>query len=267
MLPGAGHVTPACRTPRWWAFEDGRTNFGAVTPDTTDLAKLLFLEFALVYANDWFLLPCDLAGRHARHGRGLAVTDVFGERTWIERGRPGADEDWQRWAMFSLDVADRRRGTGLFLPPTVPKVAEGPPLEDVLLIRDEMANMVWGIERTSCRSPPATACAATRRPRDARAPAPARTRRSPRRHRPRRSPTRSMSTVPENWIPFIPVHVPGDNREIQLQRAAMPRILDGGPTPPARSGRAPRCSARAWTATRPTRTSCTRRRCRAPAPG
>jgi hypothetical protein len=36
-----------------------------------------------------------------------------------------------------------------------------------------------------------------------------------------------MSTVPENWIPFIPVHVPGDNREIQLQRGALPRILDG----------------------------------------
>ena len=29
-----------------------------------------------------------------------------------------------------------------------------------------------------------------------------------------------MSTVPENWIPFIPVHIPGSNREIQLQRAA-----------------------------------------------
>ena len=42
-----------CPTRRWWAFEDGRTNFGEVRADTTDLAKLLFLEFALVYANDW----------------------------------------------------------------------------------------------------------------------------------------------------------------------------------------------------------------------
>jgi hypothetical protein len=38
-----------------------------------------------------------------------------------------------------------------------------------------------------------------------------------------------MNTVPENWIPFIPVHVPGNNREIQLQRAAMPRVLPGVP--------------------------------------
>lgn len=41
-----------------------------------------------------------------------------------------------------------------------------------------------------------------------------------------------MNTVPENWIPFVPVHLEGDNREIQLQRAAMPRILEGGPKPP-----------------------------------
>jgi hypothetical protein len=43
-----------------------------------------------------------------------------------------------------------------------------------------------------------------------------------------------MTTVPENWIPFVPVHVDGDNREIQLQRAALPRILDGDPDPPAK---------------------------------
>ena len=42
---------------RWWAFEDRRTNFGDVRPDTTDLGKLLLMEFALVYANDWFVLP------------------------------------------------------------------------------------------------------------------------------------------------------------------------------------------------------------------
>ena len=36
-----------------------------------------------------------------------------------------------------------------------------------------------------------------------------------------------MSSVPENWIPFLPVHVEGSNRETQLQRAAMPRVIEG----------------------------------------
>jgi len=40
-----------------------------------------------------------------------------------------------------------------------------------------------------------------------------------------------MNSVPEHWIPFIPVHLPNDNREVQLQRAALPRILIGDSTP------------------------------------
>jgi hypothetical protein len=45
---------------RWWEFEERQTNFGRVTPDTTDLGKLLLLEFGLVYANDWFVFPYTL---------------------------------------------------------------------------------------------------------------------------------------------------------------------------------------------------------------
>src|SRR5262249_38430613 len=45
---------------RWWSFEDRKTNFGDINANTGELAKLLFLEFALVYANDWFLIPYTL---------------------------------------------------------------------------------------------------------------------------------------------------------------------------------------------------------------
>ncbi|MFJ9818443.1 S8 family serine peptidase [Streptomyces sp. NPDC101151] len=62
------------------AVEDGRTNFAAVTPDSTDLARLVFLEFALVYSNDWYQLPCALPAGTYTSIRGLAVTDVFGEK-------------------------------------------------------------------------------------------------------------------------------------------------------------------------------------------
>ena len=41
-----------------------------------------------------------------------------------------------------------------------------------------------------------------------------------------------MNTIPENWIPFVPAHVKGSNREVQLQRAAMPRILEGNADKP-----------------------------------
>jgi hypothetical protein len=36
------------------------------------------------------------------------------------------------------------------------------------------------------------------------------------------------NSIPENWIPFIAVHSPGQNRKVRLQRAAMPRTMKDG---------------------------------------
>ena len=105
-------------------------------------------------------------------------------------------------------------------------------MEEVFLVRDEVANMAWGVEKTVAlasgisrpggevatqtfnylqglipggAAPPPMAAAVR---------------------------YQAMNSVPENWIPLIPVHVPNNNREIQLQRAAMPRILIGDPNTP-----------------------------------
>jgi hypothetical protein len=221
--------------PRWWALEDGKTNFAAVRPDSTDLARLVFLEFALVFSNDWYQLPCDLPAGTIARIRGLVVTDVFGHRQWVKPAGTGSDEDWQRWSMFTLDTigsSDVPADTDLFLPPSVPKVAVGPQLEEVLLIRDENANLVWGIEQTvrlptgePHRGSEAAAEVLAYRRRQATGPAVP--------DPPRAAVSyAAMNTVPEHWIPFIPVHVPNDNREIQLQRAAMPSAVDGEPVRP-----------------------------------
>lgn len=222
--------------PRWWAVEDGGTNFAAVTPDSTDLARLVFLEFALVFSNDWYQVPCDLptAAGAVASVQGLAVTDVFGQRQWITPAGTTAAESWQQWSMYTLstvgDPAAAPEAT-LVLPPGVPKVAAGPALEDVYLVRDENANLVWGIETTvrmdTGEGRPGDEAAAETlaqrlrlhppaAPDDPRAPVA----------------YELMSSIPENWIPFIPVHVPGDNRAVQLQRAAMPSQVDGSAVPP-----------------------------------
>jgi hypothetical protein len=223
---------------RWWAFEDRRTNFGDLDASTTDLAKLLFLEFALVYANDWFVIPYTLPAGAIASIRGFVVTNVFGERFWIDAAGSGADANWQRWSMFTIDVQNKAGAaadTSLVLLPTVAKLQESPPTEDVILVRDEVANMVWGVENTI---PVATGeskrgLEAARQTRTflegllGAAPPPPVPAKAPLRYR-------VMSTVPENWIPFIPVHVDNSNREIQVQRAALPRILDGDPNPPVK---------------------------------
>jgi hypothetical protein len=224
---------------RWWAFEDGRTNFGDIKPDTTDLAKLLLMEFGLVFANDWFLIPFTLPSGSIARIRGMAVTNVFGERTWIEGAGTGADDTWQRWTMFTINTVKPGGApdNSLLLLPASLKTMEGPPLEEAMLVRDEMANMVWGIERTIPlpsgggklgseaaietlsyfrRLLPQSGAGTTPGliPNDAAVQ------------------YQIMSSMPENWIPFVPVHVPNDTRETQLQRAAMLRILDGDPADP-----------------------------------
>jgi hypothetical protein len=210
---------------RYWAFEEGATNFGHIEPDTTDLSKLLLIEFGLVYANDWFLLPIEVPVNSLTQIEGLAVTNVFGERYWIDRAADGGRET-ERWRMFELTDAGAR-DPRLLVPATTAPRLESEPLESVALVRDEVANMVWGIE-----SVVQLADGATRRGREVASELHARHQaETPSVAAP--TPTDAavsyslMTSVAEHWIPFIPVRVPGDNHEIQLQRAAMPRLLEG----------------------------------------
>src|SRR5690606_25234173 len=236
---------------RWWAFEDRRTNFGDIKPDTTDLAKLMLIEFGLVYANDWYLLPYPLKVGSIALIRGLAVTNVFGERQWIEAAGRGLDDAWQRWSMFTLNTKgfnDEPADTSLVILPTVPKVEQGRPLEMISFIRDEVANMVWAIEKYipiasgQAKSGDEAATEFRQRPFDERI-AEVQARLAELEDIPLEDRTseeaaelaelidtlrdilppdpqapiryRVMNSVPENWIPFIPVHQEGDNRQIQ----------------------------------------------------
>jgi hypothetical protein len=221
---------------RWWAFEDHATNFGDIDASTTDLAKLLFMEFALVYSNDWFVIPCTLPSGTLARVQGLAVTNVFGDRLWIEAADQGADSAWGRWTMFTIDVLNSPTGNAaadstLLLLPTLASSQTGPPLEEVFLVRDEVANMAWGVEKTvplasGISRPGGEVATQTFNylqgliPDGAAPPPMAAAVRY-----------QVMNSVPENWIPLIPVHVPDNNRTIQLQRAAMPRILVGDTNP------------------------------------
>jgi hypothetical protein len=232
---------------RWWTFEEGKTNFGDIKPDTTDLNKLLLIEFGLVYANDWFLAPITMPAGSIINIRGIAVTNVFGERIWVEPSVKTNNEDWKSWNMYALNVVTDEglhSDLSLLLLPTVPKIQESQPVEEVNFIRDEMANMVWGIE-TKIVLPSGDIKSGREAAlelknhlqrivikensegphlvKDVEYKAPIK--------------YQIMNTIPENWIPFIPVHVPGSNREIQLQRAAIPRIIEGDREDPKKIGK------------------------------
>ncbi|WPB82157.1 hypothetical protein KYC5002_23960 [Archangium violaceum] len=134
---------PGMPALRWWEMEDARVSWGGTSADKTDLARLLLVEYASVYANDHFLIPVDLPVGSVTSVTSLVVTDTFGERTLV----PAVSDD-AGWALFRPTVAGSRDTAGLLvLLPTVTESLEGPLLEEVLLLRDEAANLGWAIER------------------------------------------------------------------------------------------------------------------------
>ncbi len=54
---------------RWWTFEDAKTNFGDIQPDTTDLNKLLLIEFASGLRQRLVPRAVPVAGRTTRQRR------------------------------------------------------------------------------------------------------------------------------------------------------------------------------------------------------
>lgn len=205
--------------PRFWEMEERQIDFGKINAKTTDHLLLLFAEFGLIYGNDWSVIPYKMRVNTICEVKGLVVTDVFGERTLIRAANEGDENVWQRWSMFNISNKDDIGvyNNQFFLPSTLTHTLESEPLEKVNFIRDEMANMVWGVEdvipdaagkgingheaadQTGVLPPPIVDSTAAIR-------------------------YLLGTTVPENWIPFLPVQKPNSVQEIYFQRAAMPKL-------------------------------------------
>jgi hypothetical protein len=140
---------PGMPVDRYWDFEDGRVNFGMLGAAKSDLARIAVIEYALVFGNDWFTLPITLPVNALYKVEKLDVLDNFGIVVKIP---PAKNLDGTQWTMFEMSVGaspvvTRPRLTDrLYLCPAV-SALEGPALEHVLMMRDEMANMVWAIEK------------------------------------------------------------------------------------------------------------------------
>jgi hypothetical protein len=137
------------------------------------------------------------------------VTDVFGDQTLVQAADRGDARDWERWSMFRLN-GDSSATPGLLLPPALTDKISVPGMEEVHFLRDEMANLIWGVEYRILSklgeplnpeigyavAPPPLSIA------DAR--------------------YALGTSVPPNWRPFLPAHLPGSTRSIRLQRSRLP---------------------------------------------
>ena len=205
--------------PRFWEMEERQIDFGKLNAKTTDNLLLIFAEFGLVYGNDWSIIPYKMPVNTICEVQGLVITDVFGERTWIRAANEGDENDWQRWSMFNISNKDDMGdyNNQFFLPSTLTHALESDPIEKVNFIRDEMANMAWGIEDII---PDATGKGINGHE------AANQTGITPSIIADSTANIRYLlgTSVPENWVPFLPVQKPNSVQDIYFQRAAMPEL-------------------------------------------
>lgn len=208
--------------PRFWEMEETETDFGKLETSATGLLHLMLAEFGLIYSNDWFMLPHPMDINTVCEIRGILVDDTFGRHTFIRPAGRGPETAWQRWAMFHLTEKDQSRPAAnrFYLVPALGKVLESAPLERVNFIRDEMANMVWGVESiVPSQTGQGMSGYETVAPNETAGPLFADDENVKIRYV-------LGTTVPRNWIPFIAVHAEGSVSEIRLQRA---RMVGGDP--------------------------------------
>jgi hypothetical protein len=202
---------------RYWQFEDGQVNLGALQAQPHDLARIALVEFAMVYGNDWFVVPVDLPYGSHTTATDVRYTTTFGDEFVVRPGNNGGGPG--QFRLFELSEVGDNALPGLLVPPSAPVILEGLPLEEVLYLRDEMANMAWGVERL-VQGPSGDPRSRTDEPR----PAP---------FEPGTDPGAQMdyqleNEVPSWWIPFLPVST--GYATIALRKGAM--VHGGAPVLP-----------------------------------
>lgn len=146
-----GTVTyPGMPSSRWWEVEDGSVNLFGADIGPGELGKEVMIDFAVTYGEDWFSVPLEAELGTTQRVTALAVVDSFGAmevaRPSLEVANDEVGASDRRWKLFTEDLGPNHAEPGLFVPPTLAESFESDPLERVLFVRDELANLAWAIE-------------------------------------------------------------------------------------------------------------------------
>ena len=154
---------PSAPARRLWEYEDRKVRFGNHSnDDVSQLASAVMMEYVSMYSNDWMIVPVEIKPGSVANVEYIEVTDCFGTKRIIRHSAEAHDESYSRvgksvpfsdrWSLFGSTRADAygkndfRSARGLLFPASLLRIEESEPMEQVQFMRDEMANMVWGVE-------------------------------------------------------------------------------------------------------------------------
>lgn len=213
---------------RLFSFEDNQIDLSMMDVKAGDLLKLMLLDFSFVSGSDWYTIPMEMQLGEIGWIESIVVKDVFGICTEIEndkeRGAKLANGNGLGvWDVFKIRNDNPQKYLAekhfLFMAPAAMHRLESEPIEELLFLRDEYANMIWAVEQKipNAMGNPTDGFdlhlelyGPFQQPDDDenKSDIPA---------------FRFANTVPSNWIPYLPNHLSDSNKEIELCRAYMLR--------------------------------------------
>ena len=143
----------AAPNKRLWQMEDRKVFMGNSVEEPSE-ANSVVMRFATMYSNDWMLFPLKTEiGQYITIER-IDVIDSFGQlHTMSGDCRAGNkeqlgeyEEQWQVFVNSTVGDAKRTAINGLYYAQQLAATIEGKPVEEIKILRDEIANMVWGVE-------------------------------------------------------------------------------------------------------------------------
>ncbi|HEY1428775.1 MAG TPA: hypothetical protein VGF18_04335, partial [Candidatus Tumulicola sp.] len=211
---------------RFWEMEDAAVDIGALSAAAEDIGRLLLREFALVYGNDWFGFPIVVPIGTRTQIASLTVTDTFGTATAVPHYGvvDGPSGGWKMFAIASdasgppVPIAFPALPHELVVTASALASVYGTAIEDVMLLRDELALMVWGIERTIAGASGSSIDLVTAWNTSLSVAPPPSGSATPQ--------YRLGTSVPDYWIPFMPAAATSAGA-VKLVRATMPTADHG----------------------------------------
>lgn len=132
QIPGTGAL-------RFWEMEDAQVDLGTLGSGSTEIARVVLGEFALLWGHDWFVVPLELPSGVLASVQRVTVTDTFGVLTEVAPALAGGG--FGLWRHAGLPCA----ASGLWLPEGG-TLGAAVPLERLDILFDEGGNRLWASE-------------------------------------------------------------------------------------------------------------------------